>query len=300
MPYFSFLLGVTLLASLIQVANAESFPDWHTMDKATLDRSYNNSLAVPESKGMFDTWVKESERFRAAHPEHLDISYGPTPREKLDIFVAAPHAPTLVFIHGGFWQMRSKNDFAFIAAPFVKAGINVVMVGYPLAPESHMADIVAASKQAIAYVREHIQDWQGDPKRVVVSGWSSGGHLTAEVMSDPIVSAAVPLSGIYDLKPLVGSYINDKLKLTPSEVRTYSPQFDTPRKSLPIYVFVGGAELSEMSRQSYDYAKKLKQLNQPGFFKEIPGKNHYTILADMIDSHGEIYETLIKVLKGNN
>lgn len=300
MSGYAFLLRLTLLVSLIQVAHAESFPDWRTMDKATLDRSYNNSLAVPESKGMFDAWVKASARFRAAHPEHLDLSYGLSPREKLDIFVAAPHAPTLVFIHGGFWQMRSKNDFAFIAAPFITAGINVVMVGYPLAPGSSMTGIVAASKQAIAYVRTHIQDWQGDPKRVVVSGWSSGGHLTAEVMSDPIVSAAVPISGIYDLQPLVGSYINDQLRLTPSEISVDSPLLDTPRKSLPIYVFVGGAELSEMRRQSYDYAKKLRQLNQPGFFREIPGKNHYTILADMIDTQGEIYKTLLQVLKPNH
>ncbi|MDE1892015.1 MAG: alpha/beta hydrolase [Betaproteobacteria bacterium] len=296
------LVGIRLFLFILCIMSvtssfAETFPNWHAMDKQTLDRSYNNSLAVPESKQMFDNWVTESKAFRAAHPEHLDIAYGPSAREKLDLFVAAPHAPTLIFIHGGFWQMRSKDDFAFIAKPYVEAGINVVMVGYPLAPQATMTDIVAASKRAITYVKNHLSDWQGDTSHVVVSGWSSGGHLTAEVMSDPIITAAVPLSGIYDLEPLLGSYINAKLKLTQKEVRSYSPQFDTPRKNLPIYVFVGGAELSEMRRQSYDYGQKLHDLHQPGFFKELPGKNHYTILADMIDKKGKIFQTILSVLR---
>ncbi|KRH78335.1 carboxylesterase NlhH [Ferrovum sp. JA12] len=294
------LLLMPLLFILMHGSYGASFPDWHHMDQDTLNRSYNNSLAVPESKEMFNHWVIEAKEFRASHAQYLDIPYGPSKREKLDIFVAAPNAPTLVFIHGGFWQMRSKDDFAFIAKPYVKAGINVVMVGYPLAPEASMSEIVAASQRAITYVQHHIQDWQGDPHRVVVSGWSSGGHLTAEVMNNSIVSAAVPLSGIYDLEPLVGSYIDKKLHLSQQEVKQFSPMNDIPPKALPIYIFVGGAELSEMRRQSYDYAAKLAALHQPGGFKELPQKNHYTILADMINPEGEIYRTLIQVLQGKS
>lgn len=292
-----FSIAIACLFSVLNVAFGETFPDWHHMDKDTLNRSYNNSLAVPESKEMFNQWVKESQEFRASHAQFLDVPYGPSPREKLDIFVAAPNAPTLVFIHGGFWQMRSKDDFAFIAKPFVKAGINVVMVGYPLAPDASMAQIVAAAKGSIDYVQKHVQDWQGDPHRVVVSGWSSGGHLAVEVMDNPIVSAVVPLSGIYDLEPLVGSYIDKKLKLTQSEVKQYSPINDLPPKVLPIYVFSGGAELSEMRRQSFDYGTKLAKLKQPGSYKELPNKNHYTILADMINPKGEIYSTLVHLLQ---
>ncbi len=108
------------------------------MDRATLDRAYNNSAAVPESGAMFKEWIGRSETLRAQHPEHLNLAYGPRPRDRIDYFSAGNGTPVLIFIHGGFWQMRSKDDFAFLAESFLSSGVSVAMVGYPLAPDATM------------------------------------------------------------------------------------------------------------------------------------------------------------------
>ncbi len=164
---------------------------------------YNNSAAVPESGAMFKEWLVRSEKVRADHPEHLDLAYGPRPRDKIDYFSAGQDTPVLVFIHGGFWQMRSKNDFAFLAESFLSSGISVAMVGYPLGPDVTMDEIVADTHAAIRYLAAELPKLGGDPRRVVVSGWSSGGHLATMVLDEPSLRAGLSISGIFELEPLV-------------------------------------------------------------------------------------------------
>ena len=61
---------------------------------------------------------------RARHSAHLNLSYGPRERNRIDFLKAAPNAPTLLFIHGGYWQMRSKDAFTMFAAGPMAHGIN--------------------------------------------------------------------------------------------------------------------------------------------------------------------------------
>jgi hypothetical protein len=90
------------------------------MDRAQLDAAYNNSAAVPERDAVVADWSARSAKFRHAYAGHLDLAYGDTPRERLDLFLAAdPKVPTLAFIHGGYWQMNDKENFAFFAEGLV-------------------------------------------------------------------------------------------------------------------------------------------------------------------------------------
>jgi len=280
-----------------QAMYAQNFPDWHQMNQQTLDDSYNNSKAVPESKAMFDGWVERSQAFRAAHPEYLDISYGPLEREKIDYFSAGKNTPVVIFIHGGFWQMRSKNDFAFIADHFLKEGISVAMVGYPLAPQANMDEIVSSSKKAVEFIGNHVAQWGGNPNQVILTGWSSGGHLTITSMDSIKMKAAIPISGIYELEPLIGSYLNTNLKMDQAIADKNSPMMHVPPGKTPIYIFVGGAELSEMRRQSHDFAKKIAKTAHPNSFVEIPGKNHYTMLVELEQPTGLIHQKILETFK---
>ena len=82
------------------------------MDRAQLDAAYNNSAAVPERDAIVADWAARSARVRREYAGRLDLAYGE--RERLDLFLAAdPKAPTLAFIHGGYWQMNDKESFAF-------------------------------------------------------------------------------------------------------------------------------------------------------------------------------------------
>ncbi len=268
-----------------------------TMDRATLDRAYNNSQAVPESREMFNAWVEQSKALRAQYSQHLDLIYGPRMRDRMDYFSAGTNTPVLVFIHGGFWQMRSKDDFAFLANNFLKEGISVAMVGYPLAPDATMDEIVADSRLAIRYLAQHLPELGGDSHRVVVSGWSSGGHLATMVLDDPLLRGGISISGIFELKPLLKSYINDKLHMDEATAERNSPMRQLPGLSKPLALFVGSAELLEMRRQTRDYAQARVAAGLPMAFAEIPGANHYTILNDMMSPEGKIHQAIVSLLR---
>src|SRR5262249_35408003 len=86
------------------------------MDRAELDAAYNNSAAVPQRSAIYADWNARSAALRRTGRCHLDLAYGESARERLDLFVADdPAAPTLAFIHGGYWQMNDKESFSFLA-----------------------------------------------------------------------------------------------------------------------------------------------------------------------------------------
>src|SRR6266542_629709 len=99
------------------------------MDRAQLDAAYNNSAAVPERDAIIAGWAARSAAVRREHQGHLDLRYGEAPRERLDLFLAAqPNAPTLAFIHGGYWQSNDKETFAFLAEGLLPRGINLALI----------------------------------------------------------------------------------------------------------------------------------------------------------------------------
>jgi len=269
---------------------------WETMDRSALDRAYNNSAAVPESGAMFKAWLVRSEELRTRHPEHLNLVYGPRPRNRIDYFSAGPGTPVLVFIHGGFWQMRSKDDFAFLAESFLDSGVSVAMVGYPLGPEATMDEIVADAHAAIRYLSTELPKLGGDPERVIVSGWSSGGHLATMVLDEPLLRGGVSISGIYELEPLLKSYVNDKLHMDHVMAQRNSPILQLPKSSKQLNLFAGSAELPEMRRQTADYASARRAAGLPMEYAEIPDANHYTVLNSMMNSDGTVHRAIMAML----
>ena len=91
---------------------------------AYYEAQYNNRLTIPDAPVYNARGVERSTAARARLASHLDLAYGPSPRQRIDVYPAArPDAPILSFIHGGYWRSRDKSEFAFIAEPFVAAGI---------------------------------------------------------------------------------------------------------------------------------------------------------------------------------
>ena len=275
----------------------QNFPDWHLMDQQTLDNSYDNHKAVPESAAMFNDWIKRSKVLRSEHSQYLDIPYGSFEREKIDYFSAGLNTPVVIFIHGGFWQQYSKNDFAFLAENYLRQGISVAMVDYPIAPQANMDQIVASAANAVQFIGQHISEWGGNPQNVILSGWSAGGHLCVTSMNKMKVKAVIPISGIFELEPLIGSFLNKNLQMDLAIAKRNSPMLNLPTGTTPIYLFVGDSELSEMRRQSYDFADKLKVNQYPVVLTDIPGKNHFTMLEQFEFPEGAVHSCIVSVIK---
>jgi acetyl esterase/lipase len=162
------------------------------------------------------TYISRSRYLRAA-----DIEYGPAGvRNRLDIWAAegldrGGRAPVLVQIHGGAWTIGDTRHQAYpLMSRLAGAGWVCVPVTYRLSPKATFPDHIVDVKRAIAWVKENISGYGGDPDFVVLTGGSAGGHLCALAAlsagdpgfqpgfeeSDTSVQAAVPLYGIYDMR----------------------------------------------------------------------------------------------------
>jgi arylformamidase len=267
--------------------------DWLSLDRAALDLAYNNGAAVANSGAIVAAWEQRSAALRLRDDAMLDLAYGPKPRNRVDfIKCAAPHAPTLAFIHGGYWQMRAKEGFTFLAQGPLSIGMNVALVGYTLAPAASIDEIVAEIRHALDWLAAQLPALGGDADKILVSGWSAGAHLAAMTMDHPSVRGCLAVSGIYDLEPIRHCYVNDKLGLDEAAAQRNSPMLVQSPRQVPLAVVVGGAELPLMVQQSADYAQALARQGWPVQFREIPGADHFSVLDEMERSDGAIVAIL--------
>jgi arylformamidase len=270
-------------------------PDWRGMSQEDRDLGLNNGVAVPGSADIVAGWERRSADMRARHSGHLDLRYGPRERNRIDFLKAADGGPTLLFIHGGYWQTRAKEVFTLIAEGPMAHGINVALIGYTLAPEATLDEIVAEIHKGIDFLAGQLPALGGDPKRIAVSGWSAGGHLTAMALSHPHVLAAMAISGIYDLEPIRHSYLNVKLGLDEAASRRNSPMMQTDGAMKPLSLVAGSAELPLLRKQTADFAGHRANYGLPVTYEEIPGANHFTIMNELMSPTGRI-TTLIRQL----
>jgi arylformamidase len=270
-------------------------PDWRAMTPEDRDRGLNNGVAVAGSGDMVAGWDRRSAEMRARYSDHLDLRYGPRERNRIDFLKAADGGPTLLFIHGGYWQMRSKEAFTLFATGPMAHGINVALIGYTLAPDATLDEIVAEIDRGLDFLAEQLPVLGGDPKRIAVSGWSAGGHLTATALAHPKVKAGMAISGIYDLEPIRHSYLNVKLKLDEAMSRRNSPIVEAGGPLKPLALVAGSTELPLLRRQTADFAGHRAKYGLPVIYEEIPGANHFTIMDELASPTGRI-TTLIRQL----
>src|ERR1700684_1705790 len=227
-------------------------PDWRSMSQHERDLGLNNSTAVAGSTKIVTGWEQRSAELRQRHPAYLDLRYGPRERNRIDFIKAGDNAPTLLFIHGGYWQSRSKEVFSIFAEGPMAHGINVGLIGYTLAPDATLYQIVAEIHSGIDYLSGQVAALGAASGGIVVSGWSAGGHLTAMALSHPKVRAGMAISGIYDLEPIRASYLNEKLGLDEAMSRRNSPLMLAGGAANPLSLVAGSAELPQLRKQTAD------------------------------------------------
>lgn len=261
---------------------------------------YNNGLAVPGwMETLLPRWQRESEDVRANASGAQNVRYGPLERNLLDVFApkgAAPKDgwPTLIFIHGGYWQRLWKDDWSVIAKPFIANGMAAAILGYTLCPQTTIRGIAGEVETAIAHLWNNATSLAIDRERVVLAGHSAGGHLTAWCMTidwtkhampvTPFV-AATSISGLFDLEPLVPIYLNEALKLTNVEALAMSPAYRERRVNCEFAACVGGAELEEFHRQNALIGASSKGVRE----WTLPELNHFTIVDQLTRDDTELF-----------
>jgi arylformamidase len=266
---------------------------WRGFTRAELDAAYNNVAAVADSAERLASLTERSAAFRAARPGELDLPYGPRPRNRIDLFRCGRQgAPLFAFIHGGYWQRNSKEMFAVLAEGPLARGHDVALLGYTLAPEATLTEIVAEIHGAVSFLRREGPGRGVATGRLILSGWSAGGHLTAMGMRWPQVDAGLSISGLFDVEPCRLNYLNEKLRLTEAEAAAMSPVHQLPRVAGPLIAAFGEAELPELQRQSVDFFAAWSGAGLSGRLLPLPGHDHFSIVEELADPEGALARAL--------
>jgi len=232
---------------------------------------YNNRARVPEHPAVIAGWMREAEAFRAAHPPEI-LAYGPGPREAMDLFLPAEIRGVAMFFHGGYWQALDRSSASHCAAGLLAHGIAVGVPSYDLCPQVPLGRIVEQAEAAARVLHARLR------RPMLISGHSAGGHLSAMLMARlpaEIVAAALPVSGLFWLEPLVPTSLNAALALDGETARSLSPAM-LPSPGRPLHCAVGGAESSEFLRQSREFSALWG-----GSWEALPGLDHFTVLGPL-------------------
>jgi arylformamidase len=264
------------------------------MDRKALDRAYNNVAAVPDVADKMADFARRSAAIQENAGVKKDLTYGKGARQRID-WIPSPRigAPTLAFVHGGYWQSLSMEQFALVAAGPLAHGFNVALIEYTLAPDARIGAMVDEIGRAIDFLAAHFEEWGADPARLCLTGHSAGGHLAAQHRTHPAVSLVLGISGLYDLEPIRLCYLNEKLDLTPADVADYSPQIHIGAGARTLLT-VGGSELPELRRQTADYASSLRARGELVEEISAPGYNHFTILESVAMPDGAALRAVVR------
>jgi arylformamidase len=278
----------------IDPLNEAAINIYRSYKQAELDAQYDARGTVPDIQPILQQYAEGSAIARATLPCHLDVAYGTDANETLDIFPAVlPCAPVLLFIHGGYWRLLSKNESSFMAPAFTSAGALVVAVNYSLAPAVTLDHIVDQLRRALAWIHRHIQEFGGDPHRIHVCGSSAGAHLTGmllaggwhEIYGVPrdTVRGAIPVSGLFDLEPLIHTHVNSWMKLSLQDAQRNSPMAHLPSVGCPMITSYGESETAEFMRQSDEFLAAWRARGFGGIYVPMPGTNHFDIILSLND-----------------
>ncbi|MBO1325075.1 alpha/beta hydrolase [Acetobacter sp. TBRC 12305] len=253
----------------------------------------------------------------------VDIAYASAPRCQFDLFIA--HTPAsavpsgaVLYLHAGYWQSRDKSQFSFLAPAFNAMGQDVAIANYPLCPDVTVANISVVLRRAVVAVLSRLARMGRGQDRLTIIGHSAGAHLAVELaLADwdrPLlagdstlqadttlrgpacpVRAIVGLSGVYDLRPLLQTPLNDKLCLNAETARVASPVLRVHPVGVPALFAVGTKETQAFHAQTDIMAHAWRQAGMGADTLHVSGADHFSLLDD-IAGQGALFTAIRQVV----
>jgi arylformamidase len=268
------------------------------MDQKQLDDAYDQTVYAPNQPlvAARRRLASESVLQRFGPPER--VAYGATEIEKLDIYrTMIPNAPVMIFIHGGAWRNGTAKDFAFPAEMFTDAGAHFVVPDFVQVQDTDgsLMPMIEQVRRAVVWVYKHAASFGADPRRIFISGHSSGAHLAGvslitEWQTDfsvprDLLKGGLLVSGMYDLKPVRLSKRSEYVKFTDEIEEKLSSQRHLDKLNAPIIVAYGTQETPEFQRQGREFAAAVKAAGKPVELIVGEGFNHF----EMQETFGNPY-----------
>lgn len=274
-------------------------PIYANFDQSTLDREYSPSSMVEDIGVYLDEYERASHLAKkGALKEDLckaDLRYGESAEETLDLFLPAdaPRPPLQVFIHGGYWQLLSKNESCFAATAFQQQGSAFAAVNYTLAPHQSLTGIVRENRRAITWLYRNAEALGFDRDRIFLTGHSAGAHLAMMMLLTDWQSLGLPsdlikgvcaVSGVFDLEPVRLTYVNEKVGMDAAEAASLSPNLHHLVNRCPVIFAYGEHETAEFKRQSSEYHNALRDEGMTVTLRDIANRNHFDVILDLADA----------------
>jgi arylformamidase len=273
---------------------------------SAIDAEYDPERRVGSRQPFLEWYIRESAATRARLDCRIDVAYGPTAPETLDLFPSAvPGSPILMFIHGGYWRALSSKEFSFVAAGLVPHGITVAVMNYALCPTVTIAEITRQSHAAVAWLAENAWRYSGDPTNLFAAGHSAGGQQVGMLLSDSketeraagAIKGGIAISGLFDLRPLQRSWLQPTLQLTDESAAAQSPLLKIPKRASPLLVSVGGDESNAFLAQSLDYLAAWQAAGLAGEYVPQPGRNHYDAIYGLADPQSALARIIARFIR---
>ena len=260
------------------------------------DDAYDNAGHIGDAEVFPSLWAAraggfEAERLAAGRAE-LDCAYGEGPRERLDLFFPDSASKGLVvFVHGGYWMRFDKSTWSHLAEGSVRRGWAFAVPSYTLAPEVRIGDITKEIARAIAYAAQRVAG------PLALAGHSAGGHLVARMacldgpLSEPErarLFRVAPISGLFDLRPLMRTRMNRTLRLDEAEAVAESPALARPLPDLHLAAWVGADERPEFVRQSELIANIWTGLGATAKCVRLSGRHHFDVIGELTNSNSAL------------
>lgn len=280
---------------------------WLDMDQQELDKAYTQSAYAPNMKTVLKRYLANSEiaRQRLGNPKRL--SYGSSDHEKLNLFSAAQaNASIHIFIHGGAWKSGAAKQYDFLAETFVRHGAHFIAPDFINVKETggNLMPMVEQVRNCVAWVHKNATSFGGDPKRIFISGHSSGGHLGGVLVTtdwekdfglpSDIIKGAVLASGLYDLKPVRLSIRRGYIKFTDEIEQQLSPQRHLDKLTTPLVLAHGTLETPEFMRQTEDFAAAIKKAGKSVELYRGDQYNHFELLETLANPLGIVGTPTLK------
>ncbi len=284
------------------------YRDFATQEE--LDAQYDLRTIFPDAASWYEGFCeRESERVREDLDHRLDVPFGPTRAEHSDVYPAAGGgrgAPVLIYVHGGFWVLRTSKEFGFVARGPVSKGVATVVTNYALCPYVTIDEIVRQTRGVVAWAYRNAESFGGDPENIHVAGHSAGGHLVAMLQTTDwrgdyglpadVIKSATAISGLFDLAPFPYTFLQPKVQLTWDQVQRNSPILHVPDPQSgapPLLVAYGEDETDEFKRQSEEFFAAWRAKGLDGELLVLSSKNHYDVIDGFLDAKSPLCSAIL-------
>lgn len=274
--------------------------DWETQ--------FNPRKAVPTAETYAAASRAKSDLAHARFADIETMRYGDSPLSNLNFRRArTPGRPLLVFVHGGYWRGRDKDDFGFLFEAMDAADINVAILNYDLCPQVTVRQICQQIQSAFVWLHAQAQSLGFDASRIDAAGHSAGAHLIAMTLArepaafcleEGLIRNAYLISGIYELSPVLNISVNQEIRLKAEEVTDLSPIRFAPASQTHYEVIVGGGEPRGWQDQSIAFERHIRDQGADSHLTILPERHHYSILQDLETPDAELSKRLIQNFEG--